>query len=204
MTLTPQALLAELDSTLPETSDGWRATALRQIVDLFLSGAELYTDEQVALFDDVIGRLTANADRLVLAELSNRLAPVDNAPLKVIGSLARHPDIAVCGPILERAQGLQDSDLVEIADQDRIDPNLLMKIARRLQLSPTVTDVLLKRGNKAIQRTVIDKPNARLSEAGFARVIMGINGDKGLAAAIAARDDVPPELRLWLAKTLDP
>ena len=51
-------------------------------------------------------------------------------------------------------------------------------------------------------RAVIDNPKARISETGFARVIMGLNGDKELAAAIAARDDVPPELRPWLAEAL--
>lgn len=197
-----QGLLAELASKLPETSDAWRSTALRRIVDLFLSGAALYTAEQVALFDEVIGRLLPNVERSELAEVSHRLAPIANTPLKVIATLARHADIAICGPILEQAKDLQDIDLVEIADQDRIDVNLLMKIAGRPQLSAAVTDVLLKRGNKAIQRTVIDNPNARVSEAGFARVIMGAKGDKSLAAAIAARDDVPRELRLWLAETM--
>jgi len=202
MTSTAQAVLAELDATLPEKSEDWRSTALRQIADLFLSGAAFYGGEQVALFDEVIGRLMQDTDRLELAALSNRLAPVDNAPVKVIGRLARHSDMAVCGPILGQAKGLPDADLVEVADKDRIDPNLLTKIALRPHLSAAVTDVLLKRGNKAIQRAVIDNPNARVSEAGFARVIMSLNDDKNFAAAIAAREDVPPELQPWLSKIL--
>jgi len=196
-----QGLLAELDARLPAASESWRSTAVRRLADLFLSGAESYSGEQVALFDEVIGRLIEDMDRAALAELSGRLAPVANPPLKVIGRLARHADIAVCGPVLEQAQGLQDADLVEIADQDRADANLLLKIAAREQLGAAVTDVLLKRGNKAVQQSVIANPNARVSEAGFARVIMGIKGDKSLAAAVAARSDVPAELRPWLAET---
>ena len=202
MSLTQQAVLAELDSALPEKPDSWRSAALRQIVDLLLGGAEFYSPEQVALFDEVIVRLIKNMDRQQLAELSNRLAPLANAPLKVIGSLARHADIAVSAPILEGAKALPDVDIVEIADKDRVDANLLTKIAGREQLGTAVTDVLLKRGNKAIQRAVIDNPNAQMSESGFARVIMGINGNKELAAAVAARNDVPPELRVWLTKEL--
>lgn len=64
------------------------------------------------------------------------------------------------------------------------------------------TDVLLKRGNRAIQRKVIDNPFACISEVGFARLINGLNGDKDLAAAIAARQDVPRELRMWLDAAL--
>ena len=202
MSLTSETVLAELDSALPEKPDSWRSQALRQIVELFAGGAESYSVEQVALFDEVICRLIKNMDRQQLAELSRRLAALASAPLKAIGSLARHADIAVSAPILEQAKALPDADIVEIADKDRIDLNLLTKIARRAELGEAVTDVLLKRGNKAIQRTVIDNPNARLSEAGFARVIMGIDGDKDLAAAIAARNDVPPELRVWLTKAL--
>jgi len=78
-----------------------------------------------------------------------------------------------------------------------------MKIAARPQLGAAVTDVLFKRGDRAIQRAIIDKPDARVSESGFARLIMSLNGDKDLAAAIAARDDVPAELRPWLSKILD-
>jgi uncharacterized protein (DUF2336 family) len=202
MTLTSQAVLAELDSALPVKPDSWRSAALRRIVDLFMSGAALYGAEQVAVFDEVIGRLMQKMDRLQLAELSSQLAPIANAPVGVLGRLARHSDTAVCGPILEQASALPDADLVEIADKDRVDPNLLAKIAARPHLGPAVTDVLLKRGNKALQRKIIDNQNALISEEGFARVITGLNGDKNLATAIAARNDVPAELRVWLTKTL--
>lgn len=202
MMLTSQAMLAELDSVLPAKPDSWRNTALHRIVDLFLAGAALYGGEQVAVFDEVIVRLMQKLDRLQLAELSNRLAPVANAPVRVLGRLARHSDIAVCGPILDHAMALPDADLIEIADKDRVDPNLLMKIAARPQLSTTVTDVLLKRGNKVLQRKLIDNPNALISEEGFARVITSLDGDKNLAGAISARTDVPAELRVWLTKTL--
>lgn len=203
MTLTAQALLTELDARLPQATPSWRGGALRQITDLFLASADLYTDEQVALFDEVMGRLIPKTDRALLAQLSNQLAGLEKAPGKVMGTLARHADIAVSGPVLEQAKALQDADLVEIADQERKDLNALMKIAARPQLNSIVTDVVLKRGNKAIQRTIIDNPNALMSESGFARVITSLNGDKDLATAIAARDDVPPELRVWLTTTLE-
>jgi len=202
MTLTSQAVLAELDSALPEKPDSWRDAVLRRIVDLFLAGAALYGDEQVALFDEVIVRLIQKMDRLQLSELSNRLAPVANAPVRVLGRLARHSDVAVSGPILDQAEALADADLIEIADKDRVDPNLLVKIAARAHLNTAVTDVLIKRGNKAIQRKIIDNANALVSEEGFARIITALNGDKNLASAIAARNDVPAELRVWLSKTL--
>jgi uncharacterized protein (DUF2336 family) len=202
MALTSQALLAELDARLPRTSPSRRGAVLRQIVDLFVGDAPLYSGEQVELFDEVFGRLIEGTEKAPLAEMSSRLAPIENAPVKSIGRLARHKDPAVRSPILDKIMALAEAVVIEIADRDNVDPELLMKITRRPQLSAAVTDVLVKRGGKPVQRAVIDNPNAVLSEAGFARVIMGINGDKELAAAIARRKDVPPELRIWLDKAL--
>jgi uncharacterized protein (DUF2336 family) len=202
MSLTPQALLAELDTTLPQVEESWRSTVLRKITDLFLSGADFYNDQHVALFDAVMSRLLPGLDRDDLAELGNRLAGIANAPLNVLASLARHLDILVCGPVLERAKALPDKILAEAADRDRVDPNILAKIAGRPRLGETVTDVLLKRGGLSLQRKIIDNPDARISEGGFARVIMGLDGDKDLAQAVAARNDLPAELRLWLKDIL--
>jgi uncharacterized protein (DUF2336 family) len=202
MTSAAHPILAELDTALSNAPASWHVTVLRRITDLFIANAELYGEDQVALFGDVMCRLIAKADRVALAELSAKLAPVVNAPAKALDRLARHPDIAVSGPLLEFAAALPDEDLVAIADTDRADLRLLAKIAARAQLSAAVTDVLLKRGNRAIQRKVIDNPFACISEVGFARLINGLNGDKDLAAAIAARQDVPRELRMWLDAAL--
>jgi hypothetical protein len=73
MTLTPQSLLADLDTTLAEVSQDWRATVLGQIADLFLNSAHRYSKDQVALFDTVMSLLIPGVDRLTLASLSDRL-----------------------------------------------------------------------------------------------------------------------------------
>ena len=103
---------------------------------------------------------------------------------------------------LARVASLPDKVLAEAADRDRVDPNILAKIAARPRLGESVTDVLLKRGGLPLQRKILDNPDARISEGGFARVIMGLDGDKELAQAVAARNDLPPELRLWLKDIL--
>ena len=100
-------------------------------------------------------------------------------------------------------QTLPDKILVEVADRERIEHSILAKIAARGQLGDTVTDSLLKRTNAAIQRAILENPNARISEGGFARVIMGLDGDKSLAQMVAARPDLPAELRPWLNEILN-
>src|SRR5262249_7749217 len=110
-----QQWAAELETSLTHRSEAQRAAILRQITDLFLAGATTLSTEHVAVFDDVMTRLIERIEHEALVELSARLAPVDNAPAKVIGQLSRNDDIQVSGPILEQSRVLTDPDLVEIA-----------------------------------------------------------------------------------------
>jgi uncharacterized protein (DUF2336 family) len=203
MTHPAQTLLGELDAALPRTTAAWRGDALRKVADLFVSAAPSYSAEQVALFDAVMNRFIPTVAPAQLAELSGRMAPLNNAPAEVVRTLAGHADPSVSMPILAQAPALADAELIRIADDRRTSAELLKIIAARPVLSTDVTDALLNRGNTAIQRAVIDNKDARISEAGFARIIMGLKSDKPFAAAVAARDDLPPELRPWLAKILD-
>jgi uncharacterized protein (DUF2336 family) len=202
MTSAAQHLIVELDSVLSRAPAAWRSTTLRRLTDLFLVDAASYTDDQVAVFDDVISRLIEKIDRKTLVELSNRLAQVKNAPVRVVGTLARNPDISIAGPLVEKSNVLTDADLVDVADKDRRDPALLSMIAARPQLSEAVTDVLIRRGNAALARKLIDRTDAPLSESSFARLVSSVDSDKELATAIAKRADLPAELRPWLDAVL--
>jgi uncharacterized protein (DUF2336 family) len=202
MTFEAQPLIDELDSALSRAPAAWRGKILRRVTDLFLIDADCYTDDQVAVFDDVLCHLIEKIDRRMLAELSNRLAQVKNAPIKVVGALARHADMLIAGPLLESSSVLTDADLVEIADKDRRDPAVLSAIGARPRLSEAVTDVLIRRGTPAITRKIVDNTEARISESSFARMVTSVENDKELATAIAKRDDLPAELRPWLDAAL--
>jgi uncharacterized protein (DUF2336 family) len=203
MTPAAQSLIVELDSVLSRAPAAWRNTTLRRLTDLFVGDAELYSDDQVALFDDVIIRLLDKADRRTLADTSKRLAEIRNAPAKVVGTLARHSDMAVAGPILEKSNVLTEADLVEIAEKEqRRDMVLLSLILSRGELSEAITDVLIRRGNPAMARKIIENPDARISEASFARLVSSVEKDKEFAAVIAKRPDLPAELRPWLDAAL--
>jgi uncharacterized protein (DUF2336 family) len=108
----------------------------------------------------------------------------------------------VAGPLLEKSRMLTEADLIEIADKERRDPVLWSTIAAREGLSEAVTDILIRRGNAAVARKIIDRPDAPISEASFARMVTSVEKDKDLAAAIAKRSDLPAELRPWLDAAL--
>jgi uncharacterized protein (DUF2336 family) len=201
MTPAAQSLLTELDLTLIRAPEPWRRDALRQMIDLFLITAENCDTTQTDVFDEVLFRLLKKSDRATLAEVAATLAPVEKGPTKVLGTLARHSDTSISGPVIALSPSLRDKDLADIAE--KTEQRMLMAIAARPKIGEIVTDVLLKRGDRAIKLRLIKNPRAKLSEAGFARLVIGLNGDKELAAAIAIRPDVPPELRPWLVQTLE-
>jgi uncharacterized protein (DUF2336 family) len=75
-------------------------------------------------------------------------------------------------------------------------------IAARPRLNEAVTDVLIRRGNAALARKIIDRADAPISESSFARLVTSVENDKELATAIANRKDLPAELRPWLDAAL--
>ncbi len=182
----------ELDFSLRQRSQAQLAGLLQQVTDWFLSGAKTLSDDHVAIFDDVMTRLIERIEREALIELSERLAPVPNAPAGVIGRLSRNDDIAVSGPVLEQSTVLTDPDLVEIAQTKS--QRHLSAIARRKSISEMVTAVLFGRGSDEVARKVTENPGARISRHTFESVLKRARQDPDLTAAVASRNDLPQEV----------
>src|SRR5436305_12735349 len=81
-------LLDELQTTLAHGTVARRVETLRRVTDLFLGGAVDYSDEQLALFDDVFQCLMRHIGASAKALLASRLAPVVTAPPLTIRALA--------------------------------------------------------------------------------------------------------------------
>src|SRR3954465_13590397 len=73
-------LLDELQTTLAHGTVARRVETLRRVQLLFLNGAVDYSDEQIALFDDVFHCRRSGIEASAKALLAIRLAPVGTAP----------------------------------------------------------------------------------------------------------------------------
>src|SRR5262245_21674532 len=131
----------------------------------FLDGASRFNDDHVRLFDLVFSRLIGEIETKARTELSRQLAPLGNAPVEAVRRLAQDDDVAVAGPLLKRAEGLSDADLVDIA-QSKGQAHLLA-ISARAQIAEPVTDVLLSRGDHEVRHRVATDGGAGLSVAGL-------------------------------------
>ena len=94
-----RSIIAEIEGSFASGSADKQAEILRRVTDLFLAGADNYTDEHVDLFDGVISRIADKIETKARVELANRLAPSDNAPPKTVRMLAHDESIEVAGPI---------------------------------------------------------------------------------------------------------
>jgi uncharacterized protein (DUF2336 family) len=195
----PASLIPELEEVVQHGSPERRTQTLEKITDLFLTGASRFNDDHVGLFDDVFGRLINEIEVKARAQLSNRLAPVSNAPMQVVRRLAKDDDISVAGPILQHSQRLAESDLVHIA-KTKSQAHLLA-ISVRNGIREPVTDVLVRRGDHDVVRSVAHNRSARLSEDAFTELIRRAEKDETLAERMAARPDIPtPKFRELLLR----
>jgi uncharacterized protein (DUF2336 family) len=186
------SLIPELEEVLQHGSREKRAETLKRITSLFIDGAASFNEDHVQLFDDVFGHLIAEIETKARAELSRQLAPIDNAPLTVVQTLAQDDDITVAGPLLSMSSRLDDAALVEIAKSKG--QAHLLAIAGRSKIAEAITDVLVKRGDREVARNVADNHHARLSQTGFSTLVKRAEGDGVLAEKVGQRPDIPPHM----------
>jgi uncharacterized protein (DUF2336 family) len=186
------SLIPELESVVRHGSDERRAEALRRITTLFLHGANRFSDDHIRLFDDVFVMLINEIESKARAELSRKLAPVTNAPVKVLKRLAKDEDIMVAGPVLAQSPRLDAAVLVEIANS--MSAEHLYAISSRAAIEEQVTDVLERRGDYTVKRKLAGNSGAKISESGFNTLVRSAEHDSVLAEAVALRTDVPDHM----------
>ena len=127
-----------------------RADAARRIADLFLRGAANFRAEHIDLFDGVLIGLVPQTEIAARAELAERLSLLTNAPRGLVGQLAREDEIVIAGPLLRRSPLIDEKALIEIARAKSQEH--LLAMTERPALSPGLTDVIIRRGDRDVVR----------------------------------------------------
>jgi uncharacterized protein (DUF2336 family) len=182
-------LLDELEAALASGNINRRIDILTRITDLFISGADRYSEDQIGVFDDVMARLVETIEAKARAKLACRLAPIANAPSNVIQMLAFDDDIEVARPVLVQSARLDDRALVNAGSKKS--QQHLFAISQRPSLSEAVTDVLIERGDRDVVHSVVRNNGARFSDAGFHVLVKRSSGDDALATDVGLRSDIP-------------
>jgi uncharacterized protein (DUF2336 family) len=189
-------LIDELEAALGSGSIERRIDMLTRVTDLFINGAERFSEDHVSVFDDVMARLVTTIETKARAKLAHRLAPIANAPQSVIHILAFDDDIEVARSVLAQSERLNDQDLIKASTNQS--QQHLFAISQRRSLSEAVTDVLVEHGDREVVHSVVKNAGARFSDAGFRMLVKRSTGDDELATEVGLRSDIPRPLFLAL------
>ena len=189
-------VMDDLEGLIASKDIGSRAEALRRVTDLFVSGSARFSGDQVALFDEVMRELAREIDVSARAAFGSRLAALPTAPPQVLRDLALDDEILVAEPILSGAAPLDGATLVEGARTKSQDH--LLAISRRPDLSESVTDVLVERGNREVALSTASNSGARFSEYGYSTLVDRSGSDGELAVCVWLRAEVPRQHMLAL------
>jgi uncharacterized protein (DUF2336 family) len=184
-----KGLLVELQEAMASGNVAKRVDRLRRVTDLFVNAPLDYSDDQIALFDDVFQCLTEQIETSAKAMLANRLAPIAKAPPQLMRTLAFDDSLDVAAPVLSQSERLDDKALIENARTKS--QGHLLAISKRKTLSGAVTDVLVERGNPEVVESAVNNPGAQFSESGFRMLVSKAGENDNLAVCLALRPAVP-------------
>jgi uncharacterized protein (DUF2336 family) len=191
-----QNLKTEIETSLGPGPSARGNTVLRSVTDLFVNRADDYSDEQVSVFDDVMQCLLDHTEHDAKVELSSRLAPISRAPAKVVSTLLNDKDPRVSTPMLAKSSSVSDTDLSAIIAAGAAEQ--LMMIARRPAINKLVTEKLIARAIPDVTYAVLANEGAQISETSIVKLIGECGNDAKLGPLVAARKDLPEELRPFL------
>jgi uncharacterized protein (DUF2336 family) len=183
-----------------ETSSEKRRELMQEVSNLFVDGADRHTDREILRFGEVLSLLLDQVPVDDRASLSGRVAHLERTPRDLALKLA-HDEAEVAAPILTHSRALTDDDLAHLAQHKSQDH--LVAIAQRQFLTPTVTDVLVDRGNAHVLTTVTRNPGAEISDKGFGVLAVKARENKDLGEALSYRADMPPDIAEQIIASLD-
>jgi uncharacterized protein (DUF2336 family) len=195
-----RSFLQEINEAILQGSPESRARALWHATDLLIAGR--YTEDQIWIFGEVIGRLADEIEVVARAKLAKQLAHSDNAPFNVVMILAFDDSIDVAGPVLQHSQRLHAEMLVtNIRTKSQLH---LLAISKRSSIPVAVTDELVTRGNREVVQSAASNNGASFSDFGFLHMIKRSETDSILAEQLGLRKEIPRHMfQQLIAKASD-
>jgi uncharacterized protein (DUF2336 family) len=182
------SLIPGLDEILKQGDPGRLAEAARRITALFLQGAANLRPDHVDLFDGILIDLVPHTETAARAGLAERLSVLGNAPPALVGQLAREDEILIAGPLLRRSPLIDEAALVEIARVQG--QGHLLAMSERATLSPDLTEIIVRRGDRDVVRRAAGNAGALFSPTGYSVLIKRASHDGVLTLTVGQRDDL--------------
>jgi uncharacterized protein (DUF2336 family) len=196
----PTSFIDDLEEAVARGTPASRAKALWHTTDLMIAGN--FSEDEIWTFGEVVTRLADEIEVAARAQLSERLAHFDNAPVNIIHKLAFDDAIEVAGPVLRDSKQLETYALV--ANACTKSQAHMLSISQRETLEERVTDELVKRGDQEVVKSIASNNGAKLSDFGFLNMVQRAEGDSILAEQLGLRKDIPRHVfQQLIAKATD-
>lgn len=182
-------MLRSLTRMPADLSSDSRRQLLNAVTDLFLLDDEP-SEQAKEHYGDIAVRSLPHLDADNKRAYAGQVALAPSLPHEVALTLAGDEDASVARLVLKLSPVLTDPDLAAIAVSHS--QSHLVAIAERVQLSETVTDILVERGGSDVLKTVSSNEGAHFSETGFDRLLSRGGKDADVTDALARRADLTP------------
>ncbi len=177
-----ESSLVDFQALADDPSAERRAELLDNVSSLFAMVADNCANALLTMYDSVLIRLADMSRSIDRTRLAERMADLRRAPAGIVRRLAMD-DIVIAEPLLLRSAALSEYDLVGIA---QLCGNRHRRaIARRPEIGPPVTLVLVTRGDDGVRRLVAGNPTAGFSDEGLDRLVVQAVGDPELQVLLA-------------------
>ncbi len=177
---------------LARTSDSaQRRELLREVTDLFFETSGTRNERETNLFGDVLQLVAAEMQDGVLAELAERFADADDAPVALMRDLANHA-FAVAAPVLARSKTLDEQTLLQIVG-DKSQQHI-KAVAQRETVSEALSDAIVQLGDDQALDALMRNEGADISRTSMEAAVDRARRNAVLHEAVVTRRDLPLDL----------
>lgn len=172
-----------------DRSEKGRANLLRLLTEqVFINRKP--SEAEIEIFADIVARLLSNSPVEIRAYVSETVAERSDIPRGLVNALATDV-VIVAAPVLRRSPILDDTDILHYAETLTI--GHLVALAGRKPLRPNVTDVLIRRGDIIVFRTLAENAKAAMSAGSLHRLVEEADKDDDLCQHLSLRTDLSKE-----------
>jgi len=180
---------------------GVRRQLAKRLSDVICIPSSQLTPQERHMAGDVLVELLRSTDVELRESVAKRLVMLNEAPRTILVILAKD-DIQIARHILEKAKGLTDSDLIQIAK--KVSTQHRMMISQRRKISDSVVDVIVQFLEEDVVETLLKNKGAEFSETALQRILTVSRGHQRYVELLAKRVELRPSHGLtmfWWADT---
>ena len=193
----------ELFRLASQKSKEGRTGLAQTISDLFMEGGRVLTERERVLMFDILHKIISDVEKSVRKSLSEAIAGQMDLPPDLAEVFA-NDDVEVAFPILSRSKVLHDFQLIEVIQHRTLEHQL--SIAIRSNISESVCDALVEKGDESVIRKLLENKNAEISKKTMEYLAEQSKRVDSFQEPILRRDDLEPGLAkkmfLWVSAAL--